>query len=229
MAHKILSKTEAFFDKLFETIGNIALALIRRLAPFAVPAAPAYFLSHAVASAAGQLEAGWIGLVVGGIAALGLESAGILGAHLAVKFYVAGDAKWRIAAGATAVYLVIGIGTIWILDGADADAKAVGTAMFLIAGIVYLLLGLGESSRTQDDTAVQERHEASQHDLEKLKLRLAHKEELARIQAEASTEPAQSQHKAAPASYTCPQCQRPFGSMQAVNAHQRFCPGKEAA
>lgn len=149
-------RTEAFFDSLFEMIGNILLALIRRLAPFAVPAAPAFFLAHAVAAAASQIEAGSVwGLIVGIVAALGLESAGILGAHLAVQFYGQRDAKWQIAAAATAVYLLIGVSTIWLLDGTNLDAKAVGTAMFLIAGIVYLLLGLSASAQAAETTVSQ--------------------------------------------------------------------------
>lgn len=188
MANKILTQTLYFFEEVFHTIGGILLAFIRQLAPFAVPASPAFFLAHAVGAAADALEPGW-GIWVGVIAALGLESAGILAAHYAVKYYAAGDIRWQLATAATIAYLTIGIATIWLLD-ADSAVRVVGTAMFLIAAIVYLLVGMAEADRVQE-TAVSQRlvidaeqatrEHAHQHELAIMDRQLRHEEKLARL------------------------------------------------
>lgn len=251
-------RTEAFFDGLFGVVGNILLAFIRRMAPFAVPLAPAFFLAHAVASNASQLMAGAWGTAVGIVAALGLESAGILGAHLTVRLYGRNDVKWQLAAAATAAYLLIGITTIWFLDSTTTDAKAVGTAMFSIAGIVYLLIGLEEGERVQvtavahavdrqeqvEDEQRRHQHERDmaqlQHEQQMERDRLAAQEriKLAEIEAaaQASTVPASSGNGASRALLTCQHCGaqagkngQPFRSVQALNAHMAHCPARERA
>lgn len=186
-----MKKTESFFDALFGMFGSIAISFIRRLAPFIVPLAPAFFLSHAVALSAYDLSQSWsLAWLVGIVAAVGLEAAGIMASSLAVQFYTADDGKWQVAASATVVYLLIGIGAIWLLDGTSADAKTVGTAMFVIAGIVYLLLGLAEDAGRLE-TAVQGNADFEQEQA-RLRLQYAHEEKLARIQAKATAaQPAQ--------------------------------------
>jgi hypothetical protein len=188
MAEQILHQIEIFFDSLFEAIGNILLSLIRRLAPFSVPAAPAYFFGRAVYYAAGNSDS-WAA-AIGMIAALGLESAGILSAHYAVKFYAQNDNKWQIAAAATGIYLAIGIGTITLLESTTADGKAVGVAMFLIAGIVYLLLALGEVDKGREaaqERARQERavtkiaQQQSEHDLKLARIQSRERIKIAQI------------------------------------------------
>lgn len=155
-----MKKTELFFDSLFETIGNIIISFIRRVAPFAVPAAPAWFFGHAVSTAVSSPIAAPI---VGFVAALGLESAGILAAHHAVKFYTADQrGRGNVAAASAIVYLAIGIFAIWFLDGTTQDAKVTGTAMFLISGIVYLLIGLEADTREREQTIRHERETAVQ-------------------------------------------------------------------
>lgn len=91
------------------------------------------------------------------------------------------------------------------------------------------LYATADTAAMQETAVSQQQETANRHDLEKLQIRLAHKAELARIQRSASIVPAQSQHSANGASYPCPHCARSFASVQAVNAHQRFCAGKEAA
>lgn len=76
-----------------------------------------------------------------------------------------------------------------------------------------------EAKKSADAAASQERiakeQLATQLKIEKLARKPA---QIIHMPASASTEPAQSQHK-------CGKCQRPFGSVQAKNAHQRFCTG----
>jgi O6-methylguanine-DNA--protein-cysteine methyltransferase len=148
-----MKQVEKFFDAFFEMNGNIALSFIRRLAPFAVPAAPAFFFAHAVYTAV-VLMTGNVSLAVfiGLIAAAGLESVGILSAHVAVKFYTAQEHdRAGLAAGIAAFYLLVGIGGIWLLESTARDAKITGTVMFLIAGAVYLLIGLLDDARARQD------------------------------------------------------------------------------
>lgn len=155
-----MKRTEQFFDVLFETVGNIIISFIRRVAPFATPAAPAYFFGHAVYSAVTDDS---IAIFVGIVAALGLESAGILAAHYAVKFYGSGETRrGHVAAGGAAVYLLIGIAAIWLLDGLNQDAKLVGTAMFLVAGIVYLLTGLAVDSQAREQARLKANQETAE-------------------------------------------------------------------
>lgn len=141
-----MTQIEQRATQLFATCGNILLAFIRQLAPFSVPFAPAFFFGHAIYVAAGRTV--WAA-IVGGVAALGLESAGILAAHYAVRYYVRRDGRWLVAAVGTVIYLVIGITVIWFLEAATNDAKWTATAMFLIAGVVYVLVGLAESERIE--------------------------------------------------------------------------------
>lgn len=165
-----MKRFELFFDSLFEMLGNIIISFIRRVAPFAVPAAPAYFFGHAVATA---VDTDAVAVYVGVVAAVGLESAGILAAHYAVKFYGSGEEnRGHVATALAGLYLLIGIAAILLLDSTTYDAKAVGVAMFLIAGIVYLLTGLEVDTRTRE----QARAKAEQETAERLKADAEQKE-----------------------------------------------------
>ncbi|MCB8991832.1 MAG: hypothetical protein H6665_14525 [Ardenticatenaceae bacterium] len=250
--YKWMNSTRLFFDGLFEMLGEILLAFIRRVAPFAVPAAPAFFFGHALFATVQDLSGNVaLAVTIGGVAALGLESAGILAAHTAVSFYGRDDrTRAGLAALVAVFYLVVGIASIWFFESAGRDAQVAGTAMFLIAGAVYLLLGLADDAAEQERRSaatedVQQQRQAEQVDherqleLERLRfeqeqelerLRSNERVKLARIEAKSQHMPAQSQHEPArgngvPAlsQHVCPHCERPFGSVQALNAHKRFC------
>ncbi|KAA3661602.1 MAG: hypothetical protein DWQ04_15940 [Chloroflexi bacterium] len=144
-----------FCDGFFEMLGEILLAFIRRVAPFAVPLAPASFFGHAIfAAVALMTSSDTLALVIGGVAALGLESAGILAAHTAIRFYTNGERqKAIIATIITIIYLVIGIVSIWFFEGTGQDAQVAGTAMFLIAGAVYVLIALVDDAAAKQEEA----------------------------------------------------------------------------
>lgn len=143
-AEEIFHNTSRLAEAFFGMLGDILLALLRKLAPFLVPFAPAWVFGHTVATTSGNAAVGFV-------AGLGLEAAGIFAAHRAIRAYVDNDRQWKIAAGAVVVYLIIGIGAIWILDDAAAqNFKVVGTAMFLISGMVYLLLGMEDAARVAE-------------------------------------------------------------------------------
>ena len=167
-----------FCDGLFEMLGEILLAFIRRVAPFAVPLAPASFFGHAIFAAVVLMTSSdTLALVIGGVAALGLESAGILAAHTAIRFYTNGEEqKAIIATIITVIYLVIGIVSIWFFEGTGQDAQVAGTAMFLIAGAVYVLIAL------VDDAAVKQEEAEAEAE------RLAIEQEAERTQADVENE-----------------------------------------
>jgi len=144
-----------FCDGLFEMLGEILLSFIRRVAPFAVPLAPASFFGHAIFAAVVLMTSSdSLALVIGGVAALGLESAGILAAHTAIRFYTNGERQRAIIATIiTVIYLVIGIVSIWFFEGTGQDAQVAGTAMFLIAGAVYVLIALVDDAAVKQEVA----------------------------------------------------------------------------
>lgn len=115
------------------------------LAMAAVPIAPAFYFGFAIATdvfneVATTLSIMWVAvllaIVVGIVAAIGLELVGILSGHLAVKFWHMGQPVTALIAGAVLLfYVVLGVSG---LEGLLAK----GVVMFLITPAVYLLVGL---------------------------------------------------------------------------------------
>lgn len=192
-----MTDTEQYADALFGMVGNILTAYISRLAPFVVPLAPAFFFAHSVFGQVLTLtEDQRLALTLAGISALGLEIVGLMAAHRAVEFYSKGETgKAKTAVAITAVYLFIGIGGILLFENTDFNAKVTGVVMFIIAGMVYLLLGLTEDSRKAEREAAMalEQEEARiagqltwERQLELEKIRLEHELKLKRMEAKKS-------------------------------------------
>jgi hypothetical protein len=192
-----MTDTEQYADALFGMVGNILTAYISRLAPFVVPLAPAFFFAHSVYGQVLTLtDDQRLALTLAGISALGLEIVGLMAAHRAVEFYSKGETeKAKTAVVITAVYLLIGIGGILLFENTDFNAKVTGVVMFIIAGMVYLLLGLTEDSRkTEREVAAAQEQEAGrqveqlawERQLQMEKLRLDHELKLKRTQAKAT-------------------------------------------
>lgn len=144
-----MKKIETTFDTLFKTISSILMSFIKHLAKFIVPVPPSFYWMQVVSESSGNQTVGIFAAVV-------LEIGGMLAAHFAIAFY--GTAKGRIAAVLTGAYLVIGIGVMWLLESADLDSKLVITAIFIIAGMVYILSGMyeiegQEQKQIEDDRA----------------------------------------------------------------------------
>lgn len=150
-----MTDTEQYADALFGMVGNILTASISRLAPFVVPLAPAFFFAHSVYGQVLTLtDDQRLALTLAGISALGLEIVGLMAAHRAVEFYSKGETgKAKTSVAITGVYLCIGIGGILLFENTDFNAKVTGVVMFIIAGMVYLLLGLTEDSRKAEREA----------------------------------------------------------------------------
>lgn len=179
-------------------------------------------------------------LLLGSVAtAIGIEIVGILAGHTLEGYWRLGD-TWRSLLAFT-LLLTYTTAAVYVLRHTPTLA-----IVPIIAAIVYILAALADGLHA---TTGRQEHQAAatlQYDLERQRaedqhrrkmeaaqLRLKHEAKLARMQtrpAKASTEPAQSQPEPAPSQqeqHACPQCGEFFGSVQAVNAHQRWCVGKQ--
>lgn len=159
------------------------------VAMLSVPLAPAFFFGFSFAEdiyaqvfnmtgVAGIAAA--FAIMVGVVSAAGLELVGILSGHNAVRFWEMGS---RVHAGLCGLILVSYV--ILGISGLES-VLAKGTVMFLVAPLVYLLVGMqGELNRKESRKHVQERQSLAielrkeeaaaqrQHELELEKLRLA--------------------------------------------------------
>lgn len=195
-----MTNAEQYADALFGMAGNIITAFISRLAPFVVPLAPAFFFAHSIYGQVMEMtDDRQLALALGAIAAAGLEIVGIMAAHRAVDFYSKGEAgKAQTAVVITAVYLLIGIGGIVLFENTAFNAKVTGVVMFIIAGMVYVLLGLSEDSRKTEREAATEQEQDGEREAEQAawerqlqveKMRLAHELKLKRIEVKATVQP----------------------------------------
>lgn len=130
------------------------------VAMIAVPLAPAFFFGHAVYTAVlALLTPAWIAIVIGTVAALGLELVGILAGHVANTAWRVGDYGRAVVGGLVmGVYVIIGVVELW---------GSIGAVMFLIAPLVYLLAALQEGLKTAvneraEETAVQKTFDLQQ-------------------------------------------------------------------
>jgi drug/metabolite transporter superfamily protein YnfA len=176
------------------------------LSKFLVPVAPAWYWGEIISQSSGSP-------VVGVFAAVVLEIGGMLSAHYAIAYH--GTARGKLAAAMTGLYLVIGIGVMWLMESANTDTKLVITAVFAIAGMVYLLAAISEleqreevarqaaeservakeaaaeTARKEDEAAerrrqqeIEDREIEHQQKMDAAKLKLAHEEKMARIEAQ---------------------------------------------
>lgn len=177
----------------------------------------------------------WLALV-SGIAAAGLlESIGIVAGETTLLFQARRDPRWRMAAAVLLLYVVAGLALLW---------RTPLVLLPLLAGAVYLLIGLRAQAHREltadEQLAAEQRQakrtaEADDRDWRREQWRIKQADatrlrelELAQSQHRAAdagsqagstpTEPAQSRHE-------CEDCARTFPSVQALNAHRRFCPG----
>ncbi|NJN53573.1 MAG: hypothetical protein HC804_01755 [Anaerolineae bacterium] len=204
------------------------------------PAAMVVFLSYELSQS--LAVTGWwqVAMLAGSVAtAVGIEIVGILAGHTLEGYWRIGDVGR--AALSFVLLLLYTCTAVYVLKG-----NTVLMVVPIVAMVVYLVAALADGLQTavsqqEESTAVQsaydlERQRADdehQRKLEAAKLKLAHEEKLARLQMRAahraSTVPAQSQPEPAQAGYECEDCNRPFASVQALNAHGRFCTAKVPA
>lgn len=204
------------------------LPTITRLA---IPAAMVSFLTIEIGKS--QQATGWLLYLIYGAAfctAVGIELWGIIaGDNL--------DKSWKLNHGR--VWSVVQMIIYVIIGGWLLRHNLTIVMLPLVAALAYVASGFADSL----DTAVSRREvteaenaewdreqEALDKELER-RLRVAdaklkHEERMARIaaKARASTELAQSKPEPAHEQFECEDCNRSFGTVQALNAHGRFCP-----
>jgi hypothetical protein len=137
----MMKRGQQLFDQLFSTIAAILMSFIGHLSKFLVPVAPAWYWGDIINQSSDNL-------IVGIAAAVVLEIGGMLSAHYAVVYY--GTARGHLAAAMTGLYLAIGIGVMWLMEAANVDTKLVITAVFAIAGMVYLLAAISELEQREE-------------------------------------------------------------------------------
>jgi hypothetical protein len=130
-----MRQIEPFFDALFSALAGVLMSLIRRLAKFAVAVPPAWYWGTIIHESSDSLAVGIAAAVV-------LEIGGMLSAYYAVAYW--GTVKGQLSAGLTVLYLFIGIGVMWAMESATDDEKLIITAVFIIAGMVYVLSAMSE-------------------------------------------------------------------------------------
>lgn len=184
---------EFVFDGLFETGGNISLAFFRRLAPFIVPAAPAFFFAYSLYTAVLAMGAR-IGLAaaVGVIGAMALITTGMLASHTAVSLLAIGEIAGAVVAGLFVVmYLVVEIGGILKLGTLTEDGRIAGVSISLITGAVYVTLSLMDYARLRQQmlTAAEDQQRATkdaaaqrQADVEESEKQRQHERDMVQLQ-----------------------------------------------
>jgi len=109
--------------------------LLGWLAMIAVPVSPAMFFGwKAYAALLILTGSDWLAVPGGILTALGLELVGIFAGHTAIEMYRRHDPRWKLAALIMMVYVIIGTTELW--------SNPIGRVTFLIAALVYLLVGL---------------------------------------------------------------------------------------
>lgn len=150
-----------FFDNSFQLVSKILLSAIKRLAPYVTAILPGSLFGYTIYEFfLGFTGLYWLSLIVGMSAFVVLESAGIWSGHKIAEFYGDGTSRIRVPIIAFALYLAIGIGTLWLLDGSvDLNVKLVGTSLFLLAAIVYTLFGFQAHQERVEAKEKRERRE----------------------------------------------------------------------
>lgn len=137
-----MKQTLRFFDNLFHLVSGIIMSFIKRLAPFVTAVLPGFFFGYTIYQfvmvlTRSPFAAGFIGFS----AFVALESAGIWSGHK-IADYIGRGWIILIPIATFVLYTSIGIGSLWLLESIPFDVQIVGTATFLLAGVVYILFGL---------------------------------------------------------------------------------------
>lgn len=206
-------------NKAFEKIRNLTteteatvIGLVAATIPWLAPFIPAYIAYHNMIEVLSFSS--WLSLVGAAV----IEFLGLSAVHTAIQFWSYNRTR-RKTDEAAPVYVATAVGVFYlavvltvnvILDKAPVEqliAKALLSLISVPAGITLAIRAQHSSYLLQVEAEKRERRE----------------ERLGRVQMSASTEPAQIAPEPAIASYECEDCGRQFASVQALNAHGRFC------
>ena len=209
------------------------LTLIGRIA---TPAAMVVFMTYEI-SRSMDVTGGWLTAIIIGAAAtaVGVEVVGILSGHALEGFWRAADTPRSILA--LVLLLIYTIGAVYILRNNNVIMPVP-----VIAAVVYIVAALVESLEKQNEqqaTAVTRREAfdleqaAKDADLAREIKRQQQADKTAVKLAQIEVKANQSQHSAsieqikpAPEQIECEDCGQSFGTVQALNAHGRWCKAK---
>ena len=187
------------------------------------PLAPAVFFGSAVYTAAVAFVPTAVLAAAGAVAtAVGWELVGVLAGHVTLGLLRQSNRLWIGGALILLAYAVLGA---WALPGVLRVAFVASLLSYLVAGLRYV-----HQQAETEVTAV-----AAERKTERVEERAARRQERERARERehelnvlalsqhsapsASTEPAQSGQS----QYQCEDCGREFPTVQAINAHRRFC------
>jgi hypothetical protein len=198
--------------------------------PMAMVAILFYEISHSV-----SVDGWWVYIIMAGAlgSAVGIEIVGILSGVTLERF-------WRIHDRPRTLLALVLLITYTIVAMYILRHNTILWPIPIIAAVVYLVSALAESAgeiieqqvTNQADAAAWQRRQEEQEAEFERQLKLQQQRDRTAVKlAKLESEPAQSQHRASiePAqSYQCEDCYRTFGTVQALNAHSRFCSGEPA-
>lgn len=253
-----MSDIAKWIDDVLDTIQAVLLSVLIKLGPFAVALMPALFSGYAIYHTFADQAGPGLAMLFAVVVALAIETVGIVLAHTSIEMYngftagVVDGVKLGLIVLLIPFYLVGVAGVVIYADGAFTPlVQALGVASPFLTCAVYVAVALARDyARIEQRLSQGEQIEAGQiaaerqheRDLARQRLAMDHERQLkqdelqARVQieqvratAQASTQLAHSKTEPAQASFACPDCGRDnFATIQAVNAHKRFCDGTMA-
>jgi hypothetical protein len=236
---------------LLDDLQAILLSFLIKLGPFAVALMPALFTAYAIfdtfKSEAGPGLALCFAVVVG----LAFETVGIVATHTAIELYngteqgVVSWVKTAIMIAMVPVYVIGVAAVVWFSESAFTPlVQALGIASPFLTCIVYIAVALARDlsniKQTQSKAGVQkvsseQEEKRFERELKRERLQIEREVKLRELELKAQvqieqakpvayagiverTEPVKSQHGCG--------CGRDFETVQALNAHSRFCSKK---
>lgn len=218
------------------------------------PMAMLVFLTYEIVGSQ-TVTGGWktAVLIGAGLTSIGVEVVGIMAGHTFEGYWRIGDrVRTAVSFFLLMVYMIAGIVILWH-NSALLPIPIIATVVYLVSALAQSLEIEQEKSKTVDvaratfdlEEAKKDREHKRMLELKQIEeasqLKLAQSEQAAKIklaqeqtklalaqqeQKQAVAQRANSQAEAEQEQVECEDCGRVFGTVQALNAHQRFCSKK---
>lgn len=128
----------------FDNIEHLLLVVVSRLAPWAAPLAPAYFVAHTIQKH--FVTPAWVAIAVG----VTVEAVGIASTHVTLEMYTYNQAKrktdppapFNVGVAVSGIYFVTGIVLTVVLEIIPSSVIIAPAFFFLLAIVAYIVLAL---------------------------------------------------------------------------------------